>query len=418
MKHLYYVAKILGLAPFTLKVNPATKEEIIDIKFTSNIGGFIASAIIFVVLLTGFVFATFLPEFSLSKDPVQAVTYAVSVPLNFVGSLVLVTMVSTVNRYKLEKLVNKLASIDKNLFLLRSGYFCKRDEKSVQLYMPILVLAVLVLSYDAFISVDRLNPVFCIVERLCNLISLVAVMQYCKIALMIRGRLSAMKEVLSLTFCKRLSNTNSLIFKPGAFTVTSKVYIQTCNILQASRADTFDDPVSLNGIKSDLKTVHIAEVEVILKLRRIYHYIYKCVKIINFMYGLPILIQIFRTATGLPSVLYTCGTFFNEHTEKYVTISCIIWSIVLLVTVISVTVICDMAASKPKDIAHKLQAILLKDSVSSEAVEQLKLFCQQMSSDRIAFTAAGLFDVDLSLLCTVLTSITTYIVVLIQFKLH
>jgi hypothetical protein len=77
-----------------------------------------------------------------------------------------------------------------------------------------------------------------------------------------------------------------------------------------------------------------------------------------------------------------------------------------------------MAASKTKDIAHKLQALLLKDTVCSDVVEQLKLFCQQMSKDRILFTTAGLFNVDLSFLCTFLTSVTTYVVVLMQFMLH
>jgi hypothetical protein len=77
-----------------------------------------------------------------------------------------------------------------------------------------------------------------------------------------------------------------------------------------------------------------------------------------------------------------------------------------------------MAASKTKDIGHKLQALLLDEEVSSDMMEQLKLFCQQMSNDRIVFTAAGLFDVDLSFLCTFLTTFTTYIVVLIQLKLH
>ena len=92
MKPLYYVAKMLGIAPFTFKINAATNEEIFDIKFTSNICGFTASATIFIVLLIGFVFATFLPQFSLREDPRDVLTYAVSVPLNFIGSLVLVIM--------------------------------------------------------------------------------------------------------------------------------------------------------------------------------------------------------------------------------------------------------------------------------------------------------------------------------------
>jgi hypothetical protein len=61
MKPLYYVAKMLGIAPFTLKNDAATNEEIIDIKFTSYVCEFTAIAIAVIGLLLGFVFATFLP---------------------------------------------------------------------------------------------------------------------------------------------------------------------------------------------------------------------------------------------------------------------------------------------------------------------------------------------------------------------
>jgi hypothetical protein len=418
MKPLYYVAKILGIAPFTLKVNAATNEEMVDIKFTSNICGFTASAIIFVVLLTGFVFATFLPEFSLRKDPVEVLTYVVSVPLNFIGSLVLVIMNSTVNRYKLEKLVKKLTSIDQRLTFLRSGYSFQRDRRNVQLFMPVLLLAVLLLSCDVFISFGKLNPVFCIIERSCQLITLVALLQFCKMALMIRGRLSIMYEILSWTFCKKLSHTNCDKLGSGALNVTSKMCSQPYNTSHTPRIDMLDDPETFNEIKTDLKSSKFIEAEVLLKLRRIYYHVSECTKIINFMYGFPILIYIFRTVAGLNSELYNFGTLFSEHPGIYFIISCTIWTIVLLGTIIFLTVICDIAASKTKDIGHKLQALLLKDTVGSDVEKQLTLFCQQMSNDRIVFTAAGLFDVNLSFLCTYLTSITTYMLVLIQLKLH
>jgi len=176
--------------------------------------------------------------------------------------------------------------------------------------------------------------------------------------------------------------------------------------------------VALNGNETIFKISRVIEVEVLLKLRRIYCHLYECVKIINFMYGLPILIHIFRSATGLIPMLYIFGTSFSEHSGNYFIAFVIIWTIVLFGPIISLTVICDIAASKTKDIGHKLQALLLDEKVSSDMMEQLKLFCQQMSNDRIVFTATGLFDVDLSFLCTFLTTFTTYIVVLIQLKLH
>jgi lipid-A-disaccharide synthase-like uncharacterized protein len=418
MKPLYYVAKMLGLAPFTLKIDAATNEEIIDIKLTSNIRGFTASAITIIVLLIGFVFATFLPQFSLRQDPVVVLTYVVSVPVNFICSLVLVIMNSTVNRYKIEKLVKKLTSVDKRLTILPTGYSSKRSGRNIQLFMPILVLAVIILSLDVYLAVDKFNLVFCIIERSCEIITLVALMQYCKMALTIRARLSVTYEILSRTFCKRLSRMNCDNFGTGALNVTSNVCSQTCTTLHKSRFILRDDFEAFNGNQRNIKMPPVTEVELLLKLRRIYYHLCECVKYINFMYGLPILIHIFHTAIGMIVVPYNIGIFFEVHPGISYIIPVIIWTIILLGSTVTLTVICDLAASKTKDIEHKFQALLLIDNISSDVEKQLQLFCQQMSKDRIAFTAAGLFDVNLSFLCTFLTSIMTYMVVLIQFKLQ
>ena len=217
---------------------------------------------------------------------------------------------------------------------------------------------------------------------------------------------------------KRLSQTNCDKFVSGALNVTSTICSQTCKALRTPRFVLLDEIEAFNGVETNLKMTRIMEVEVLLKLRRIYYHVYECVKIINFIYGLPILIHIVRSATGLISELYDVGILFGVHTETICTLSVIIWTIILLGPIIFLTVICDISASKTKEIGHKLQALLLDEKVSSDMMEQLKLFCQQMSNDRIVFTAAGLFDVDLSFLCKFLTSVTTYIVVLIQLKLH
>ena len=197
----------------------------------------------------------------------------------------------------------------------------------------------------------------------------------------------------------------------------STICSQTCNTLRTPRICLLDEIEAFNGVEKNLKMTRIMEVEVLLKLRRIYYHVYECVKIINFMYGLPILIHIVRSATGLISELYHFGILFYVHTEINFTLLVIIWTIVLLGPIIFLSVICDISASKTKDIGHKLQALLLDEEVSSDMMEQLKLFCQQMSNDRIVFTAAGLFDVDLSFLCKFLTSVTTYVVVLIQLNI-
>jgi hypothetical protein len=419
MKPLFYVAKTLGLAPISLNTNPMRNEEIIDIKFISNIGGFAVSAVVFITLLTGFVFAIFQPQFSHSIDPGDTLCYAISVPLNFIGSLILVIMNATVNRYKLEELVNRLTLIDENLCRLREGRIYHKDKRNVQLYMPILILVVSLMSFDIFVQISRLNLTFCIIERSSQVITLVAVMQYCKVIQIIRSRLSGVLRVLSSTLCDKLSQSStSYVFRPDERNVINKVYSLTSNIVQVTSADVLSNPVSFRNVTSDLRRSPVTEMQTILNLRRIYNHIYECVKIVNFMFGLPILVGMSRATTGLIPALYCVGRLFHEPTEADTAMSCIIWTVILLGTMVSLTVVCEMAASRAKGIGHKVQKLLLQNPLRSDVLEQLKLFSQQISNDRIEFTAAGFFIINLSLLCTFLTSVTTYIVVLIQLKSH
>jgi hypothetical protein len=426
MRHLYYVAKTVGLAPFSFKVNSVTNKQTIDIKFASNIGGFTVSAMIFITLLTGFIFCTVEPEFSFRSDPGDALCNAISVPINLISSLLLVTMISTVSRYKVEELVDKLSVIDEDLCRLQGGCSYHKKKNKVELYMPILALTTSFMLYDTFIWSANFDIMFCIIKRFSHIITLVAVMHFCKLVQIIRSRLSGIHEVLSLILSEKLSQTNtSYVLDPENRKVINKVCNFTSSIMQVTSVDVLNTPMSFINVTADLKALPVTEMQTILNLRVIYNHTYECAKIINFLFGIPILIDMSRTITGLTAGLYSVVRLFNEpieavtrlHFSDYV-ISRTMWITLLLGTMVSLTVICEMAASKAKGIGHKVQTLLLQNPLRSDVLEQLKLFSQQISNDRIEFTAAGFFIINLSLLCTFMASVTTYIIVLIQFTSH
>jgi hypothetical protein len=419
MKFLYCVAKALGLAPYSLNTNTVRNDKIIDTKFTSNIGGFSVCAVVFIMLLIGFVFATFQVQISHSTDPGNTLCHAIAVPLNFIGSLILVIMNATVNRYKLEELINRLILIDENLLRLREGGTYHKGKRSVQFHVPILILVVSVLSLDAFLSSRTSNAVFCIVERSSHIISLVAVMQYCKVIQIIRVRLSGVHEVLSSLLCDRLSQTSTAyVLSPEDRNVINKVYTLTSGIMQVARVGIARNSVPFRSVTANVKALPVNEMQTILNLRRIYNHIYECVKIVNFMFGLPILVGMSRATTGLISCLYSALRIFSESIDTETAVGSVIWTVIMLGTMVCLTVICEMAASRARGIGHKIQTLLLEYPLRSDVLEQVKLFSQQVSKDKIEFTAAGFFIIDLSLLSSFVASVTTYIVVLIQFKLH
>jgi hypothetical protein len=240
----------------------------------------------------------------------------------------------------------------------------------------------------------------------------------------IRSRLSDIHEVLSSMLSDRLSETGmSCVVNPDGASGSKKVCNLASSIMHVASVDIMNSPVALNAVTADLKALPFTETHAILNLRRIYNHIYECTRILNFIFGLPILLDTFRLVTSLISGSYSVVRLFNEQIEAVTSLnfsdfltSRMIWILIFLGTLISLTVICERAASRTKDIAHEVQIFLVQSPLKSEAMDQLILFSQQISNDRIVFTAAGFFVIDLSLLCTLLTSAITYIIILIQFK--
>jgi len=423
MKLIYFVAKILGLAPFSITIDRDTQEDV-NVKLTSSIGGIAASLLLFTAMLSGFVYSIIQPTFTTNSDPGNILCSVVSIPINYISTLILVTMTLTVNKCKTEELVHKLVLIDEHLAHLRGRRANGTKKRNVQFYLPILALYVLFMCYDTFLWHQSVGIPFCITMRFSHTIALVAKIQFCKAVLMIRSRLSGVEKALSLTLPDKSSFNKYLpALVPGERKGTNKVYYLTSNIMQVASAEVLNDPLAFNMIRADAKPLPFTDTCTILKLRRIYNHLYECTIIINSIFGFYILLDICRSLTSLTSGLYSVVRLFNEPIGAVTSLefsdfllSRIVWIITLLGTTTCLTVICGTTASKSKDIAHKIQTLLLEDSQKSDILEQLKLFSQQMSTDRVVFTAAGFFVIDWSVLCAFLTSVVTYIIVLIQFK--
>jgi hypothetical protein len=126
--------------------------------------------------MTGFVFAAVQPGLSLRKDPGDMLCYAVLVPTNIISSLILVIMISTVNRHIVEELVNKLTLIDDTLCRLRGGCGNQRSKRRIQMFIPILIFTVSFMCYDSFLWSKNVNIIFCLMKRFSHIITSVAMM--------------------------------------------------------------------------------------------------------------------------------------------------------------------------------------------------------------------------------------------------
>jgi hypothetical protein len=424
IRPLYCVVKAIGLAPYSLQVNPVTHEEAIDIKFASNVGAVTASGVALISLLAGFMYCTLWMEFSLFKNPGNTLCTSISVPINFISAIILVIMTLTVNRHPAQELFRKFSSIDESLCRVRRGCESHRKKSHVQLYVPLMALMVTFMCYDIYVWSKSLDTTFCIAKRYAHCVTLAAIILYCKLVWMIRSRLCDIRDILSSTLSDRLTQTDmSYVLRIEGPSDSKKECNVASRIMHVASVDILNSPVTLNRVAANLDVQPFAETHTILSLRRVYNQVHECTGILNFMFGFPLLLDIVRTVTALISDLYLILRLFIEPVEEVTAlsfsdflISLSTWLVIFLATITAVTVICGRTASTAKDIAHEVQTFLLDSPVKSDEAEQLRLFSQQISTDAIVLTAAGFFSIDLSMLCTVLTSAITYVIILIQFK--
>nr|XP_018899658.1 PREDICTED: putative gustatory receptor 28b [Bemisia tabaci] len=122
--------------------------------------------------------------------------------------------------------------------------------------------------------------------------------------------------------------------------------------------------------------------------------------------------------------LATCFTNFNSNVfffffaspNKIQTIYCLYWSSMhffILTMLLRETSNAKIEANSTARIIHQL----LLSNVSDKVKNELQLFSLQLIHEKVNFTACGFFPLDLSVLFNTISSVVTYLIILIQLQI-
>ncbi|KAJ4427841.1 hypothetical protein ANN_25620 [Periplaneta americana] len=162
----------------------------------------------------------------------------------------------------------------------------------------------------------------------------------------------------------------------------------------------------------------------ILVAREMYRNIYKATQLVSSIYGIPIVLFVFRNSVSLVTHLDTVIKIYNgsikemtlrnnNTTIESLGISLAFWVFVNLILLLTITVKTQVAKQKAGDIIDQVEEHLLPYPQRAEILQQLKLFVHQMSVNKIEFVAFYILRLDFSLLFTILTSVITYVMVIV-----
>ena len=428
---LYYVCKVMGLAPFSYsnKISVRTKHKM------SNKGllctNVLWSFFVFVMQLTGFMA---LMIWNILYDYRN---YKLSVILP--DALSILTMYSTCfasligavfYRRRMEILMMNFTAIDQ-ILLQESCDRVYRKTQRILLFELSLILSLLIgfYCYHVYVWTDGTSCIYYIAKDLASLSNVIMVIQYINIMHILRHRFRNLNQQLA-TCCDsktRIPDDSLLKFRSGNY----RLHIRTTQNASKSNNLTYT-PTTQNYIPPDISVpmsnTGPEEVSRIHTLRQTYSDLYDITETINGTYGYQIALELACDFISIVSSLYYAlevasnvkksgdGTLRGEERIILEASCSLCWVTQHLVRILSITASCFAAGEEARRTGTVVHKLLLRQSLLRDTSTELQLFSTQLLSNKVEFSAGGFFPVNLSLAYSMVGAAATYIIILFQFK--
>jgi hypothetical protein len=424
IKPIFCVSKLTGLFPVSFVKDPLTADESVDIRISANISGIICSIAMFCVIVGGVLTAIIQP-YDIDGDPGGFVIKAFCIPAMCALALVSIMTNATINRQKLSKLITKLKWINEEI----RNHSVFRHEKEVKRFSYLISVALVVvfvfLCYTITFRGKSVPLLYCVSTHVAKFLGVIIVIQFCKFVNCIRFSLEEIVKIISV-YVAEDSTDNHRMFNENS---------RKCPTIEGSRTLTAPPQMSMYngkelfpgkiGVPLFINLIHYKHTELhdIIFCRKIYSKIYDSVLLISSMYGITILLEYMSDCSALISTIYfvimnvgQSTKTFNDVNITAVIISSIGANLMVLSTILYVSLTCHLATLECKKICDIIEKLLLMHPINKDLLQELQLFSNQMSKNRIKFTAFWFFVVDMKNFVTFMASALTYLIVLIQLK--
>ena len=419
IRPLYYVSRVLGLAPFSFTSNNAVKEispfwllytvVILIIVLSCNITGTVQR-----LKQSGLLVAIVVNEFLMM----------------FLGGLTAFSSIIlsvTRNCAKLSNIVTKIIKIDKELLNDSSTTYTKTIIFTLIQIILVYTYAIVLFTYDTLVwrkAVDKVGVWYFINGYPHRLVNLETAIEFSDLVLLLISRLKSLNSRLSVIL--RGSNetyTNAFVFAtpscnsvPKSLVRDNAIHVSVIN--RDKVVPIIDSPQSINRHRQ--LRFEISQQRNIRSARELYDDLCDICDLINSTYGFQILLELAATTVDLTlSSFLILATILGIHAvEANITgtFICIesAWLLLYAFKLISITAPCQSATNEVENTVILVQKLLLA-GFDQNTMAELQLFSQQLLHRKMNFTAFGFLKLDYSLLLNIVGGFITYVVVAMQF---
>lgn len=381
MEPLYFVSKILGLAPYSY-VQSMSGSYCIK---TSSMLNILWTLVVSILMLGLFIHILLFKFFTLSPD--LAASYLIILgfqKISLLGSCVTFLFLgATTNRSKIKIIMENLSTIDRLLLRNKPGNIYK-GEFYFLISQILLIIAVLIGMFYYYASTDSnfQNIMFAVYYVVTLLINGVGLIQFVFLL-----------RILKLSFKRTCEELEMLEIN---YETTTK-FFKLKNILGANPG----------------KDEQICN---ILTLRSLHFKIYESSQIFNSSYGLLMLIETSHNFVSVVSLVDFMLFLLDTEQNIVTTIYYMCWLTYYTVKTTFLMLTSHMTCNESRKILAVLHKLLLRPNLHDDCERQLRLFVTQVINNRIEFTASGIFPLDLPTLHSIVSSATMYMIVFDQLR--
>lgn len=381
MAPLYFVSKVLGLAPFSYAQTQSGSHAVRPCSVSSVLWTVFVTALMLVLFLhiSWFRFLRLSPGLSASYLIVfglQKVSLLLSCFVSLLSGV-------TTNRSKIRKILEMLSVIDEMLIRNKRVHVYKKEFYTLLAHI-MLVTSVLMYMFYQNVAEDLgfRNILFSVYYVLTLFINSVGLIRF---AFLLR------------------------ILKLGFKITGEELQILETNPVKITAFFNFTNTLSDNS-RSDKQLCSI------FALRSLHFKLYELGRTVNSSYGLLMLIETVHNFLSAVSLVDITIVLLDRETYVNTTVYYMCWLTYYAMKTSFLMMTSHLTCSESRKLLAVLYKLLLRPDLHHCCERQIRLFVMQVINNGIQFTAAGIFPLDLPTLHSIVSATTMYVIVLQQLK--
>ncbi|XP_063223161.1 uncharacterized protein LOC134531389 [Bacillus rossius redtenbacheri] len=423
MKPIWMVSRAFGLEPFQI-ILKTLSDGTIRLKPKYSVKKTLHTyAVIFIMIVSFFISATRNKEtFHESINvpgPKLQILRLLNLVSRYMAALVSVTGMYMHGKSRLE-IYQTFMEVDEMLSK-HSRVNYRNWSKCCARHLAIMIFTLLAftIASTVFATLHRdgsLRIIIQIVHFITDFVVFTTTASYINLILLIYQRLKLINEALQTHF-----DLIVMRVKPSTVNYFRR---STLNYIQESPQRPKNMIMNLNNRNSvDEGLLSDERARLIHSMRRIYNKIYQISLIINKVYGVIVLFSIFSTFVTITLSLYfglKAGfgsiTSPNDFNQKFQATTFFTWSLAYVVKTFAMLWACNASTNETKRINDRIHHSLIHCGQEQEKKTALKEFSSQITDCGMAFSGSGIITLDMPLLASMMGSVMSYLLVLLQLN--